>query len=230
MDSPAGVLDALEGSDLFRELPGDLLDGVAAASRLRSVRRGELIWTHGEPCAWVAVVAAGRLKSWSPGHDARQWVSRVVRPGETCGLAPCLDGGVATCNLEPLERSRVVLVPAGEVRAVFERSPAFARRVALLLARDLRRVLAACEDVTLRTPVERLARFLLAQAAGRETVELRETQTQIAAQLGTVREVVGRGFHMLEKSGVIARNGRAVRILSARELDALADGARPSAA
>src|SRR6185295_107742 len=133
----------------------------------------------------VAVVASGRVKCWSPGRDGRQWVNAVVRPGGTCALAACVDCGPYTCTAEPLERSRVVLVPAAALRLTMERSPAFARIVAISLAKDVRRVLSACEDVALRTPVERLARFLVAQSAGAGVVELRETQTQIAAQLGT---------------------------------------------
>jgi CRP-like cAMP-binding protein len=168
------------------------------------------------------VVASGRLKCWSPGHDARQWVNAVVRPGGVCGLAAAVDGGPHACNAEPLERSRVVLVPSAVLRSTMERVPAFSRMVAGALARDVRRVLSVCEDVTLRTPVERLARFLVAQAAGNGVVELRETQTQIAAQLGTVREVVGRGLRHLESRGVISRTGRVVRVLRPRDLDLVA--------
>ena len=219
---PAGVLEALARSDLFGSLPPPILNEVAARSTLRSVRRGERFWSHGSPSAVIAIVASGRVKCWSPGHDERQWVNTVVRAGGVCGLAACVDGGPYMCNAEPLERSRIVLVPASAVRTGMEHSPAFSRVVANLLARDVRRVQAVCEDVTLRTPVQRLARFLVAQAAGTGVVELRETQTQIAAQLGTVREVVGRGLRQLESRGVIARTGRVVRVLRPADLDLVA--------
>jgi CRP/FNR family transcriptional regulator len=114
----------------------------------------------------------------------------------------------------------VAVVPAHALRAAIDRSPALASAVSTALARDVRRILSVCEDVTLRTPDERLARYIVAQAAGAEAVELRETQTQIAAQLGTVREVVGRGLRRLESRGVIARSGRAIRVLRPKELDA----------
>ncbi len=224
IEVPSGILESLAGSELFGPLPPAVVQEVAVRSTIRNVRRGERVWSHGDPSAFLAIVASGRLKCWSPGHDARQWVNAVVRPGGVCGLAAAVDGGAHACTAEPLERSRVVLVPTAVLRSTMERSPAFARVVAGALARDVRRVLSVCEDVTLRTPVERLARLLVAQAAGNGVVELRETQTQIAAQLGTVREVVGRGLRQLESRGIIARTGRVVRVLRPRDLDAVAGG------
>ncbi len=220
--APTPVVDALRRCDPFAALPEAALRRVAAASTLRNVRRGERLWEHNSPAAAVAVVVAGRVKCWSPGHAGRQWVSSVARPGMVCGLAANVAAGDNTCTAEPLERSRVVLVPQATLHSVLEDEPDFARHVARALARDVRRLLGACEDVTLRTPLERLAHYLRTAAQGAGAVELPETQTQIAAQLGTVREVVGRSFRRLEARGVVARTGRLVRILDARALDALA--------
>jgi CRP-like cAMP-binding protein len=223
-DVRGGTLEAMVRSDVFNALPQGLLAEIAARSTLRVARRGEHLWEHGSPCNAIALVAQGRVKCWSPGRDSRQWVNTVVRPGGLCGLAACVDGGPHMCNAEPLERSRVVLVQAADVRTAMERSPAFARAVATCLAQHVRHVQAVCEDVTLRTPVERLARFLVCEADGGGVVELRETQTQIAAQLGTVREVVGRGLRQLESRGVISRTGRVVRVLRPADLDLVAHG------
>ncbi len=225
VQKPAGVTDALLRSGLFTVLSDTMLHDVAARSTLRTVRRAERLWDHGAPATALAIVVTGRVKCWSPGHDSRQWVSSVVRPGGVCGLAACIDAGPHTCHAEPLERSRVVFVPQSAVRTAMEREPAFARRVALMLAGDVRRVLSVCEDVALHTPLERLAHYLHSQVPTSGVVELHETQTQIAAQLGTVREVVGRGFRALQSRGVIARNGRVVRVLRPQELEAACGGA-----
>ena len=223
-DAPAGVAEALRRSDLFGTLPDAALHAAAADATLRAMRRGERLWDHGTAPSVLGVVASGRVKCWSRGHDSRQWVSSVVRPGGVCGLAACVDGGPYTCNAEPIERSRVVFIPRTALLDLMQREPAFGRRVALTLAGEFRRVVEVCEDVTLHTPLERLAHYLQSQAAVSGVVELRETQTQIAAQLGTVREVVGRGFRCLATRGVIARSGRVVRVLRPGELAQVASG------
>jgi CRP-like cAMP-binding protein len=222
--APPDTLEALATSEVFGALPRLFTEELGARSTVRHVRRGERLWEPGSPSDALALVASGRIKCWNRGHEGRQWVNAIVRAGGVCGLHACVDGGPHTCIAEPLERSRVVLVPAVTVRAVIDRSPAFAGKVSRVLARDLRNVLASCEDVTLRTPMERLARFLVREAEKTGIAELHETQTQLAAQLGTVREVIGRGLRSLEARGVIARTGKVVRVLRPRDLELVARG------
>lgn len=217
-----GVAEALRQSELFSGLAEPILRELAARSTSRSVRRGERLWNHGTPATALAIVAQGRVKCWSPGDDSRQWVSAVVRNGGACGLAATVDGGAYSCNAEPMERSRILLVPQSALRTAMERDAGFARKVCGVLASEVRRALTNCEDVTLRTPLQRLARYLAGQPATAGVIELRETQTQIAAQLGTVREVVGRGLRLLEAKGIVARTGRLVRILRQPELAEIA--------
>jgi len=109
-------------------------------------------------------------------------------------------------------------VPAATLRGQMDRDPDFTRRVAGALAAEVRGGITTCEGFTLRTPLQRLARHLATQPAVEGVVAIRETQAQLAAQLGTVREVVGRGLRELETRGVIARTGRLVRILRPADL------------
>ena len=76
--------------------------------------------------------------------------------------------------------------------------------------------------MALQSPLERLAGYLIENADGSGNVRLRETQGQIAAQIGTVREVVGRSFRRLEDDGIVVRRGRTVRILNREDLARLA--------
>ena len=50
--------------------------------------------------------------------------------------------------------------------------------------------------------------------------ELSLTHQQIAARIGSVREVVSRAFHRLQHSGLIRTKGRRVVILSEKALRA----------
>src|SRR5262245_25320991 len=112
----------LAKSELLGSLPPALLNEVAARSSLRTFRRGDLVFARGAPSSVSAVVVSGRVKCWIPGHESRQWVNVVVRPGGACGLAAAVDGSPHTCNAEPLERSRVVLVSSTSLRTAMERS------------------------------------------------------------------------------------------------------------
>jgi len=70
------------------------------------------------------------------------------------------------------------------------------------------------EDLSLRSVEVRLTRFLLEQAEG-EAVRRRRwaTQAEMAAQLGTVPDVVNRALRKLVEEGLIRVERRQIHIL-----------------
>jgi CRP/FNR family transcriptional regulator len=95
----------------------------------------------------------------------------------------------------------------------------------------MRRFAELASDLAFREVTERVARYLEATAraddravATATTFELALTQEQLAARLGTVRELVARSFAQLRSSHVVAQRGRRVTILDPARLTALARG------
>jgi CRP-like cAMP-binding protein len=81
------------------------------------------------------------------------------------------------------------------------------------------------EDLSLRDVVSRVARLLHDRVRGQTTVvedsssvSLRYTQHEVAAMVGSVREVVQRALKTLEHAGVIEMSRERIRIL---DVDAL---------
>ena len=202
------VQRTLRASEVFSALPETSLRRLAAESELKIHPRGARIWNRGDRCPSVLVVSAGRLKCWVEGDEGREWVLDVIGARACAGLIALMDAGPLVVNAETLERSRIVHVP---VDAVWR-----------LLERDLRRGVSSCEAVALRSPIVRLARYLTTLMDAQGVCELRETQSQIASRIGTVREVVGRSLGRLEAEGIVARAGRTVRVLRPSALARLA--------
>ena len=80
---------------------------------------------------------------------------------------------------------------------------------------------------------ERLARHLEASLGDHvkpgTAVEVGLTQAQLAARLGTVRELIARAFSELQKTGVISRDRSRVIIRDPGRLAALARGGQEAA-
>ena len=216
------VLDALGRTAVFSALTGRGLQELAPHVDVRTHRRHDRLWDRGDPSAEIAVALSGRLQCCVPGHGGRGWIRAVLRPGGCCGLGALLDHGTQVCGVEALETSRVMHVKTEALRSLLDKEPEFALHVARLVTQDLRRAIVCCGQMALQSPLERLAGYLLENADGSGNVRLRETQGQIAAQIGTVREVVGRSFRRLEDDGIVVRRGRTVRILNREDLARLA--------
>jgi CRP/FNR family cyclic AMP-dependent transcriptional regulator len=128
--------------------------------------------------------------------------------------------------------TRTLFVPRAEVIALVRRHPAVAVSLLETMARRVRRFADMAGSLTFHPVHERLAHYIVAAAgesgapvAAGLTVDLALTQEQLAARLGTVRELVARALSQLEDRGVITRKLARVVIRDPERLAALARGA-----
>jgi len=137
---------------------------------------------------------------------------------------PALDGGPNPASAAALEPSVVYVVRRAELRHLITTRPEVAEAVVQTLASALRHLVALVEDLSLRTVTARVAKILLDQEASShdEQHAYHLTQREMAALVGSAREVVGRALKELEAAGAIEmRQGRAV-VLSRERLRMLA--------
>src|SRR5262249_163650 len=95
--------------------------------------------------------------------------------------------------------STVVFIPQADLLALLKPHPDAAIAAIRLFASRLRAYKQMVEDLSLRTVVHRVARLLVDRARGAQTLveesassNLEYTQDEIAAMIGSVREVVQR--------------------------------------
>lgn len=134
----------------------------------------------------------------------------------------------------PQSRAALCGPYAGTGRACLHGGGALPRgALALLetLARRVRRFAELAGDLAFREVTERVARYLQATAAAggeavapRAEIELALTQEQLAARVGTVRELVARALAQLRRGRVIAQRRRRITILDPGRLAALGRG------
>ena len=123
-----------------------------------------------------------------------------------------------------VERTTVVEVPARAFRAAYEADPGIARRMVPMLARRLRTVTDGLADLAYLDLGGRLAKFLVRESErhGHTTFRMSLTQAELGQLLGGARQTVNQVGRSLERDGLIALDGRTVRILDERGLRARA--------
>jgi CRP/FNR family transcriptional regulator len=230
-------VEVLRRVPYFASLPATELSRLAGRCAVRRLGPGEALFEEGEPCRGLLIVAEGRVEIRQISLRGREQVYHTEGPGATLGEGPLFDGGGYIASAVALAPTRVLLLSRAEVLHLCQRRPVVALAMLKTLARRVRHFAGIVSDLAFRPVTERLARHLDAAVGGpvkRGTrIELTLTQAQLAARLGTVRELVARAFAQLEESGVISRDRSRVTIRDPERLAALARGdeaARPAKA
>lgn len=218
-----GALDVLSVLPYLAGVPPTELRRLAARCVWRAVRRGTAIFREGEPARGLFVITEGRVKLARLSPAGREQVLHVEGAGASLGEVPVFDGGGYVATAVALTEARLLFVEREALFALCRRRPDVALGIIAVLARRLRGFAALIEDLALRDVTERLAGFLLAEAPRAGGFFEIGTQDEVAARLGTVRELVSRSLTRLTAAGLIARTGRRVHVLDTKRLQAVAD-------
>lgn len=182
---------------------------VAAVAHIRHFERGEFLLHEGEPCRAAYLVVQGRVRVSKVSPEGREQVLALLGPGEALNLVPVFDGGPNPASAQALTAVEVYAFVRGDFLRLVESMPPLAMNALADLARKLRTLVGLVEDLSFRSVAGRLARFLL-EVAG-EAPGRHWTQEEIAAHLGTVREMVGRVLRAWQEEGLVRlERGRVV--------------------
>lgn len=202
-------INTLRGNVYFNELPEALLKEITAHMQLREYQRGDILFWEADPCDGLHIVENGSAKIFRLSPQGRQYIVRILQEGDTFAEVPAFDGGMNPVNVEALENCRVWVIEAEKLRALITAHPVFAQKVLANFGDMLRNLVRMVSEMAFYQVTHRLARLISEYP---EEPRPHWTQEQLAAQLGTVREVVARSLKELERSGAIRIEDRRIHI------------------
>jgi CRP/FNR family transcriptional regulator len=208
--SPAQRINTLRGNTYFADLPEPLLKEISSYTQLREYQRGDILFWEADPCDGLHIIESGSAKIFRLSPQGRQYIVRILQEGDTFAEVPAFDGGLNPVNVEALETSRVWVINAEKLRSLVTLYPAFTKKVLENFGEMLRSLVRMASEMAFYQVTHRLARLISEQNA--EDAPPHWTQEQLAAQLGTVREVVARSLKELERSGAIRIEDRRIRV------------------
>ena len=211
--------ELLRQTILFRDLDDVILRSLASSAVEKQLAKDEILFIAGDDAAGLYVVIEGSVRAFRTGSDGREQVIHVERAVTTVAELPVFDDGAYPSTVAAEEESRVLFIAKEKVRAACLEHPQLALAAARLFASRLRNCAELVESLSLREVGQRLAEFLLDQAkkngdaaSGSITFRQQLTHNQLAARIGTVREVVSRVMFRLQEQGLITAKGRVITI------------------
>ena len=209
----------LRQTALFRDLDESILDSLTRGSVEKHLARNEILFLAGDEATGLYVVIEGSVRAFRTGADGREQVIHVEKAVTTIAEVPVFDNGVYPSTVAAEEESRLLFIAREKVVAACLEHPQVALAAARLFASRLRKCAELVESLSLREVGQRLAQFLLDQAEknGKPSIDgvrFRQelTHNQLAARIGSVREVVSRVMFRLQEQGLIVAKDKVITI------------------
>ena len=218
MDDPLAILSR---HPYFASLPPNILTAIRDRLIRRHYEKGALIYSEGQPSQGLYLVESGTVRIFKSSADGREQDLHHIAAGQSFSDAAALDGASTIADAEAMEPAVVLLVPRDALRGLIMRYPEIGLSISHVLAQRVRELSALVGELSLRHVVSRLATVLL-RLAGPGSVAVLPAQHELAAQIGTVREVAARGLRYLERLGAIRLEPRRrATVLDRHKLDDL---------
>jgi CRP-like cAMP-binding protein len=200
---PESVTSALAQFSLFSGLDGQAQCRIAACVHVHTYAAGQIIASTGEPIQGAYLVTKGRTRVYRLSPQGRELTLNYVGPGGSLNLGPVFDGGLSLATVEAVTDTIVYAIPCNQFREIVRDYPEIAAAVLESLADSERSLSELAESLGLYPVRARLARFLVSSTSDGTRLSMPWTQHEIAAYLGTVRDVIGRMLRSFSREGLI---------------------------
>ncbi len=221
--SRTSLIGQLRSITFLKRLDQPTLDALAQGALWREYAAGEVVFVEGESSSGLYVLHAGWLKVLKTSVEGREQVLRFIGPGETFNEIGVFADRPNPATAVALEATGVWLLQRQAVLELLRTRPDFAQHVIENMADRVIDLVTLVADLSLRPVTARLARLLLEDATGDVLHRPRwYTQTELAARLGTVPDVVQRALRTLEGDGVLEVERHVIRIRDRTALERLA--------
>lgn len=217
------LIEQLRANPYFKGLGDPLLNRLAREAGWRHYAAGEVVFLEGEVSPGLYYLHCGWLKVVKTSPEGREQVLQFLGPGETFNAIGAFANRPNPATAIALEPAGIWLLSRTVVAGLLRERPDVAQRVIEDMADRLIHLVALVEDLSLRSVTGRLARMLLDSAAGGVLQRPKwYTQTELAARLGTVPDVIQRALSNLALEGLIEVERNLIRIRDRAALETLA--------
>jgi CRP/FNR family transcriptional regulator, anaerobic regulatory protein len=203
-------------------------EGLQALAELPTTRvePAQVLLQRGDPVDGAFLIVGGSLRAYYITSEGREATLYRVESGETCVLAL-----TSAINRKPYpawvdagtQGGSLVRVPGAMFTRMLDDERAFRHFVFGALAGRVFELMQTLEETGSAQIEQRVARFLLRRMDSDGAV--RATQSGIASELGTAREVVFRALRALSARNVVVTGRNRIQIIDARELARIANAA-----
>ncbi len=191
-----------------------LVEKILSISSIHEIKSETEILKEGQYVTSIPIVLKGLLKVFTR-HEEKELLLYYIQSSESCimSFSASLSQGKSSIFAKTIEDSVILLIPSDKVNELTNNYPEFNSLFHQQYKLRYNDLLETINQLVFTNLDQRLYRFLKETSKIKKENPLKISHRQIAAELGTAREVISRVMKKLEKEHKIEIEGERIKIL-----------------
>jgi CRP/FNR family transcriptional regulator len=213
-------------NDIFSGLDQTEFERLLASMQSRRYREGEWVVQHGDIWPYLFLINSGRITAVKESFEGRSLILATFRAGDIFwGLAFFLEEAPMPASLLVSEESELMIWKREDLLPLLLGNGRVSWELARLMIQRVQLASELVEQLAFHPIAGRLARFLIESAddGSQRSIPRDLTLDEMAARIGTTREVVCRFLHRFSDQGLITITRTEFSVRDSKGLRELAD-------
>lgn len=197
---------AITENPVFSRLSKETIDHLIRISVKKDMPKGTYLVNQGDLWPYLFLVTRGQIVAEKDSVDGRTFIATTFKPGEIFwGITFFIENAPMPASLKMLEDSSIHLWSKRDLKPVIEASGVFSWEINKMVVSRIQFASELLESMTFHPIAVRLARLLVGIADGEEkaSIERNLTLDEMAARIGSTREMVCRLLYKFSDEGLI---------------------------
>jgi CRP/FNR family transcriptional regulator len=225
----------LKNINLFHGMTEEQMRMIEQRTVMREVRRREVLYLPGDAGDRIYLLKRGVVKISALDEHGREIILALLHKGEVFGEEAALEDAPRDHMAEAYEDALICIITKQDFLDMLHRYPDLAFRVTKLVGFRLKIFRSRVEKLLFKGAPARLAATLLDLARDHGVPDaqgillpLKLSQQDLASLIGVTRESVNLALSDFRKEGLVAVEGRTIRLLRPEALQAIDRSGPPS--
>jgi len=216
-------LKTLKALDYFANCSPAELNEIKKFVIEQTVEKGETFIVEGDNCDFIHFIVAGTVKVYKTSTDGREQILHLQGPGGSIGDVSIYDDGPMAGSMQAMTPLSLYKIKKNDLKIILRNHPKVVLNALRTMSNRVRRDSSLVRDLSFTQVIGRLAKTLLKFAGEKDIVEPRLAQHDMAAMVGTTREVVNRSLRIMEEKGAIRIERHGIIIIDKEALEKMVE-------
>ncbi len=199
----------------FPDFEEELVKEISSEGELVLFPTDDLIMDIGQKVDLIPLIVDGVVKVFREDEEDNEIFLYYLNPGEACAITLICSAreGYSKIKAIPMEDTTAVVVPISKLDAWMPKYHSWYLFVMDSYQDRFEELLKVVDAIAFRQMDQRLIEYLEKTAVASQSKLIKDTQSQIALELNSSREVIGRLLKKLEQQGMVKVSRNQIELL-----------------